>query len=80
MATRRLKLTFPRSMITSPVIYRLGKEYNLVTNIRRADITHERGWVILELDGSAEEIDKAIEAVLALGIGVDSLEGEQAVG
>ena len=34
-----------------PIIYELGKSFNLVTNIRRADVTEDRGWVILELDG-----------------------------
>ena len=58
MATRKVKLTFLQQLITLPIIYELGKEFNLVTNIRRADVTQEHGWVVLELEGDMEEIER----------------------
>jgi len=59
LAKQRVKFTFPQEMIKEPVIWRLGRDFNLVTNIRRADVTEDRGWVVLELEGDMEEIERA---------------------
>ncbi len=56
MAKQRVKFTFVQELIKEPVIWRLGRDFNLVTNIRRADVTEDRGWVVLELEGEMEEI------------------------
>ena len=76
MARQRVKFTFPQDLITEPVIYNLGKQFALVTNVRRADVTADRGWVILELDGEIQEIERAIEWVASKGVRVDPVEGD----
>ena len=58
MANKRYIFTFPTNMITEPVIFNLGRDFEIETNIRRADIREDAGWVILELKGTEEEIDK----------------------
>ena len=58
MARRRLKLIFGTSLVKEPVIYQLGKQFELVTNIRRADVTRDQGWVLLELTGEPDELDR----------------------
>ena len=59
MAKQRVKFTFPQELITLPIIYELGKQFSIVTNVRRADVTEDRGWVVLEMDGPIEEIERA---------------------
>jgi ABC-type methionine transport system ATPase subunit len=76
MAKQRVKFTFPQELITLPVIYELGKNFNLVTNIRRADVTEDRGWVVLELDGDLQEIERGIQWVTSKGVRVDPVEGD----
>lgn len=76
MAKQRVKFTFPQELITLPIIYELGKNFSLVTNIRRADVTEDRGWVVLELDGDLQEIERGIEWVTAKGVRVDPVEGD----
>ena len=76
MATRKVKLTFLQQLITLPIIYELGKEFNLVTNIRRADVTQEHGWVVLELEGDVEEIERGLDWVAAKGVRVDPVTGD----
>jgi len=49
----------------------MGHEFNVVTNIRMADITSEIGWVMLGLVGDTTEIDKALAWAQANGIQVD---------
>jgi hypothetical protein len=58
------------------VIYELGKSFNIVTNIRRADVTEDRGWVVLELVGDAEEIERGLEWVASKGVRVDPVQGD----
>ena len=48
MAKRRVKFTFPPDLVKQPVIYNIGQEFEVVTNIRRASVARDRGWVILE--------------------------------
>ena len=76
MSKQRVKFTFPQELITIPIIYELGKEFSLITNIRRADVTEDRGWVVLELDGEMDEIERGLDWVAAKGVRVDPVQGD----
>jgi hypothetical protein len=76
MAKQRVKFTFPQELITLPIIYELGKSFQLVTNIRRADVTEDRGWVILELEGELDEIERGMQWVASKGVRVDPIQGD----
>jgi len=72
--------TFPPQLITEPVIYNLGRQFNVVTNIRRADVTEDRGWVVLELEGNDDDIERGIAWVTAKGVRVDPIGGDAVAG
>jgi len=76
MAKQRMKITFPPELVTQPVLYNMGKEFQIVTNIRRADVTGDRGWVILEMTGVDTEIERAIEWAKGQGVRVEPIEGD----
>jgi hypothetical protein len=76
MARRRLKLIFGRSLVTEPVIYQLGKQFEIVTNIRRADVAHEQGWVLLEVTGEPDELDRGVAYLESRGVAVEPAEGD----
>lgn len=76
MAGRRVRMTFDRALVTQPVIYRLGREFPLVTNIRRADIDHGQGWVVLELTGEEDDLERGLAWVQAQGVVVEPVEGD----
>jgi len=67
----RMKFTFVESLIKEPIIWKLGREFEIVTNIRRADVQADRGWVILELEGEREEIDYGLDWVRQQGVRID---------
>ncbi len=71
---KRLWLTYPRKAIQRPVIYELGQRFAVVTNLRQASVTEEVGIVSLELDGTREEIKKAIRWMERLRIKVEPVE------
>ena len=74
MAKLRVKFTFPAEQIKEPVIWQLGRDFDVITNIRRADITAEVAWTILELEGEQADIDRGIQWVMDNGIRVDPVE------
>lgn len=74
MASQRLELNFPIEQVKEPVIWRIGHDFKVVTNIRRANVTPEGGWVVLEVTGSDAEIEKAIAYMRRLGITVTPIE------
>ena len=76
MANKRVKFTFPTKLIKEPVIYQLGHKFKVVTNLRRADVREDMGWVILELEGDEEEIDRGLEWMTAEGVRVDPVSGD----
>ena len=76
MARKRVKFTFPQQMITEPIIYQLGRKFKVVTNIRRADVREDMGWVILELEGDEDEIARALEWVTSAGVRIDPVSGD----
>jgi NIL domain-containing protein len=58
------------------VIYELGQRFQIVTNIRRADVDHDEGWVMLELLGDPDELDKGVAYLSERGVRVDPAEGD----
>ena len=71
MTKRRVMFTFPEELIKTPVIYNLSQQFNLVTNILQADITEDRGWVVLELDGKDEDIEAGLAWAISRGVRVE---------
>lgn len=76
MAHKRVRLTFPKELIQLPLIYELGKQFEVVTNIRMADVDEDFGWVILELEGAEEEIDRSLDWAEAKGVRIDPVTGD----
>ena len=76
MGKQRVKFTFPTDLVKEPIIYRLGKDFDLVTNIRRADVREDMGWVVLELDGEDSEIERGLDWVGSTGVRVDPVSGD----
>ena len=76
MAKRQVMFTFPRKLIKEPIIYQLSHKFKVIPNIRRADVSEDRGWVVLELEGEDKEIDAGINWVRKEGVRVDPVVGD----
>jgi ABC-type methionine transport system ATPase subunit len=72
--TQRLWLMFPTKLITRPVIWELGKNFDVITNIRQASVTDEIGIVSVALEGEREENKKAIAWLEKQGVKVEPVE------
>lgn len=71
---KRVYLTYPKELIKEPLLYHVGKLFNVVTNIRQATVSDTIGLVALELEGEPEEIDKAIKFFAGKGVKVEPIE------
>ena len=58
------------------MIYQLGKSFEIVTNLRRADVTRDEGWVLLELTGDEQELARGVEYLASRGVRVEAVEGD----
>ncbi len=73
---RRVKLTFPQNLIKEPVIFTMAKQFNVVPNIRRARVTETVGEMVLELEGTDEDLEKGIQWLREKGIDIELVEGD----
>jgi hypothetical protein len=74
MSNMRFHIRFPEEKIKEPVIYQIGREFKVVTNVRRADVRETTGWMDLELTGETAEIERAVEGLRNKGVVVDPIE------
>jgi len=76
MAKKQVMFTFPQELIKEPIIFNLGLQFKVVTNIRRADVSKNKGWVVLELEGEEKDIEEGIAWVTSKGVRVDPAIGD----
>lgn len=76
MARKQVTLIFPQHLIKEPVIYMMAKEHDVVPNIRRARVTEQMGEVTLELEGSDEQLKRAVAFLEKKGVKVEPVVGD----
>jgi ABC-type methionine transport system ATPase subunit len=74
MARMRVRLTFPSDLIQEPIIYRLVKDFDIIINIRRAEVKADYGWVALELEAEEPTLQRGIAWLKGKGVQVDPIE------
>jgi hypothetical protein len=77
---RRLFVSFPEALVERPMIYELVKRFDVVPNIRRANVEAHSGWIILELEGDEPARDAAVAYLEELGCTVNRMEGDVVAG
>lgn len=73
---KRVRLTFPQHLIKEPVIFTMAKKFDVMPNIRRARVTETVGEMVLELEGSEENLEKGIQSLREQGVEVELVEGD----
>lgn len=76
MAKKMVKLIFPQKLIKEPVTFKMAKKFDVMPNIRRANVTETAGEIILDLEGKPENIEKGIKYLTKLGVTVEPLMGD----
>lgn len=76
MAKVRLFVSFPEELVDRPLIYEVIKKFDVVPNIRRANVEDHSGWVILEMNGDTAQLDASVAYLGELGCTVNRMEGD----
>ena len=71
MAKRCVTLTFNEEIVAQPIIYNLGQQFKVATNIRQANVTEDGGWIEVELEGENQNIEDGIAWAISKGVRVD---------
>lgn len=72
----RYFVSFPEELVDRPMIYEVVKRFDVVPNIRRANVEAHSGWMILELQGADEQQRAAVAFLEELGCTVNDMEGD----
>lgn len=74
MARTTVRLSFSTETANDPVVYQMGQQYQVVTNIRHADVGEDSsGWLELDIEGEPPAIDQALEFCRSRGVRVERL-------
>jgi len=76
MAKLRVTFTFVGIKVQEPIIWQLSQKFAVKTNIRRADVKDDIGWVTLELEGEEAALQQGIEWVRSTGTEVELVTGD----
>jgi ABC-type methionine transport system ATPase subunit len=71
---KRVYLTYPAKLVREPLVCRMYDELGVQFNLRTASVTDEIGIIGLELEGTAELIEKAIVFFRERGVRVEPIE------
>jgi len=74
MARMRVRLTFPARLVQEPILYRLVKDFDILINIRRADVKADWGWVMLEMEAQDATLERGVKWLKDQGVQVDPIE------
>ena len=76
MAKKIVCLIFPQRLIKKPVIYTMALKHNVVPNVRRAKVTETVGEMVLELEGTKENLEKGVKFLTRQGVKVEPVVGD----
>lgn len=72
-----LRFRFDIQSVREPIVYRMGTQFGVSTNIVRANVGREGGWVELELVGGDEDVASAVQWARQRGVVVEEMAEEQ---
>jgi len=70
----RVYLTFNEDTVREPIIWRLAKEFDVITNIRTAEVKDHMGLVGLEIEGADDVVEASVKWLQKQGVHVDPIE------
>lgn len=74
MALIQVHITATKDQVGEPILYRLAKDFNVVTNVRRAQVEEDYAFVAVDIEGSLSEVQRAIAWLQTTGLHIDPQE------
>jgi L-aspartate semialdehyde sulfurtransferase ferredoxin len=74
LTSTRVRLTFPAELVRQPIVAQLVRRFDVLPNIRRAEVREDTGWMVCELDGDPGALHEALDWLRQLGVAVDQVD------
>lgn len=72
---KRFIIRFKRNTIDKPIVYRLARDYDLVFNILRANVSPKAdSMMVLEIEGEKENFEKGIRYLKEMNLDLEPIE------
>lgn len=72
--SKKIVIRYPAEIVDQPIVYRLVKDYDMIFNILKARVFPRReGLLVLELQGTKENFDRAVKYLKNQGLKVEPL-------
>jgi ferredoxin len=73
MLQRKYLLTFTSDIVNEPITYKIVKSFDLLVNILKADVGDRGGRLLISVEGSGEQIEKAVQYLVNAKVQVKEL-------
>jgi len=74
MAKVDVTLIAGKETVDKPWLWRLSRDFEVQANIKKANVDTDYGWVLVELEGAVEEIQRATAWLMTTGMHVEASE------
>ncbi len=71
---QRVYLTFSKDTVREPLIWQSGHKFDVITNIRTAEVKEDMGLVGLEIEGAQDAVEQTLAWFTAQGVHVEPIE------
>jgi ABC-type methionine transport system ATPase subunit len=68
---KTIRFTYPEHLLDQPLIYRLIREFDLLTNILDAHVTADEGRLLLLVRGEDEQVKRGLAWIAEQGVQVE---------
>ena len=72
---KTVNFTYPKHLLNQPLIYKLIREFDLLTNILDAHVTAEEGRLLLLIRGEDEQVERGLAWMAGQGVQVEVMAG-----
>ena len=73
MTKIKVELSIPTELKDEPLIYTMGREFEIIPNIIEASFSTSTGWAILTFEGEKEELERLLGYLKDKNISVNIL-------
>ena len=67
----QVELTFPAELKDEPVLYYMGRNFNVIPNVIEASFSTEMGWTIVTLEGEEAEINRLFDYLRTKNVAIE---------
>ena len=72
---KRIVVRFQKNKVDKPIVYKLVKDYDLVFNILRANVSQRADSImVMEIEGSEENFQKGVDYLKSLDLDMEPIE------